>query len=358
MSASVRSRRLFAFVALFTALWTAAASADAHEDLYFDVGVRGTGSATIHADVYNNPANRGAVTIMAVHGFTEVGSMFGPLASAIYADSTLGQVVKRIVSIDLIGHGLSSLPTLPSPTTFGDLLIEDNVSVVIQSIDKLRILNKGPQIVMAHSMGGLALQAAQETLLAQNSSLAKHGVFGAILIASVPNRGVSWTQLLSPDPSPFVVVSPTLGAYIDVPPAIARLGGGYTLRSGLGTTPPPIAPNTPSEAVFIANDWSGLEPLTTALELVGTSAPLWRPLVRQNAFALSKGTVLTVLGFSQDVLAPIEDQDDLYTYLTGNSSTGLFSLFRPIVASDAVHAMFVSNPTGLLAALKNGVIHP
>jgi hypothetical protein len=56
------------------------------------------------------------------------------------------------------------------------------------------------------------------------------------------------------------------------------------------------------------------------------------------------------------VLTPAIDQDDLYRYLTGLPSTGV-TLYRPIVADDAVHSMFVSNPTGLLTALKNGVLH-
>jgi hypothetical protein len=38
------------------------------------------------------------------------------------------------------------------------------------------------------------------------------------------------------------------------------------------------------------------------------------------------------------------------------SATGL-TLYRPVVADDAVHSMFISNPTGMIDALKNGVIH-
>jgi hypothetical protein len=115
-------------------------------------------------------------------------------------------------------------------------------------------------------------------------------------------------------------------------------------------------PNTPSVATFVANNWVGPEPITTLLELVGTSAPLWRPFVRQNAFQLQNGTVLTVIAGSQDVLTPQVDQPILYTYLTGLSATGR-TLYRPVNTDDAVHSMYISNPTGLLDALKNGVIH-
>jgi hypothetical protein len=40
--------------------------------------------------------------------------------------------------------------------------------------------------------------------------------------------------------------------------------------------------------------------------------------------------------------------------LTGKPSTGA-TPYRPIVANDAVHSMYISNPTGLIAALKSGV---
>jgi hypothetical protein len=90
------------------------------------------------------------------------------------------------------------------------------------------------------------------------------------------------------------------------------------------------------------------------LELTGTNPPT-RPFARQNAFALQKHTILSVLSFSQDVLAPAVDQPALYTYLTGLPSTGS-TLYRPIVAADAVHSMYISNPAGLISALKNGVL--
>jgi pimeloyl-ACP methyl ester carboxylesterase len=353
MNTRARIIKLAGLSAVLSALVSTTALASpppAHEDLSFNVSLRGTGSVSIHADVFNNPANCGALTIMAVHGFTERGSMWEPLSSAIFADGALGLAVKRIIAIDMPAHGGSGVPSLPSPLLFGDLLIEDNVSVVIQSIDALKAMGKGAQIVMGHSMGGLEVQASQEALLAQNSSLAKHGVFGAILVDAVPARGTQWTQLVTPDVTQFIVNDPTLGTIVNVPAAIEPFAGGFTTLSGS------IAPNTPTPATFTANNWVGPEPITTAAELIGTSAPLWRPAVRQNAFCLANATVLTVIAGSQDVLTPIVDQGILYTYLTGLPSTGL-TLYRPVIADDAVHSLYISNPTELLAALSNGVIH-
>jgi pimeloyl-ACP methyl ester carboxylesterase len=307
--------------------------------------LRETGRATIHANVYENPLHRGVTTILAVHGLTEVGSMYEPLANAVFADPVLGRSVRRIVAIDLPGHGLSGSPTLPSPLKFSDLLIEDNVSVVIQAIDALRARHLGAQVLLGHSMGGLAVQAAQETLLAQGSSLAGHGIFAAVLIAAVPALGSVWTQPPPADLSSFVINDPALGMILDLPPAVAQVAGGYTTLAGT------LAADAPSVQTIADNGWVGIEPLTTVLELTGTSAPLIRPAVRQGAFAPRHGTILTVISFSQDVLTPAVDQDDLYLYLTGKSGPR----YHTVVADDAVHAMFVSNPTGLLAALREDV---
>jgi pimeloyl-ACP methyl ester carboxylesterase len=342
----IRSWQLCLLATLVSVLQTSAAFANPPAtDIDFDVSMRGTGSATIHAAIYTNPANCGVTTILAVHGLTETASTFQPLADAIFADSLLGRSVKRVISIDLPGHGETGFPTLPSGVRFGDLTIEDNVSVVIQSIDVLRSRNLGAQVIIGHSMGGLAVQAAQEALLSAGSSLAKHGVVGAILIAAVPNRGSVWTQPAPADLSQFLVTTDELGTYLDLPPAVAQVAGGWTNLSGQ------LVSNVPTVAQIAANGWVGPEPITTLVELTGTTAPAIRPNTRQGAFALRNGTILSVISFSQDVLAPAVDQDDLYLYLTGNSGP----LYRPIVAPDAVHSMFMSNPTGLVSALRNGV---
>jgi pimeloyl-ACP methyl ester carboxylesterase len=160
------------------------------------VSIRGAGRATIAAHVFENPMHRGAVNVLAVHGPAETGFVFEPLAQAIFADPSLGRAVRRVVAIDLSGHGDSSDPTtLPAGATFADLTTEDEVSVVIQSIDALRQLCVLPSAIVAHSMGGLEVQGAQQELLDEGSSLAAHGIFGAVLLAPVPVANVPWVRL-------------------------------------------------------------------------------------------------------------------------------------------------------------------
>jgi pimeloyl-ACP methyl ester carboxylesterase len=330
----------------------ATASSAAQSDVYFDVSVRGTGTATIHAAVHTNPSCARGTTLLAVHGFTETANMWQPLAEAVFADEQLGERVQRLVAIDLPAHGESSPPTgLPAGVRFGDLLVEDNASVVIQALDALRARGLGARVIIGHSMGALAVQTVQELLLAQGSSLAARGVFGAVLIAPVPAHGLPWHP---PPPSSgeaqFVVNDPVLGSYFYLPPFAWPFSGGFTTFAGT------LAPGTPTPAEVEANDLSGIEPLLIALQLReqtvplpgGGSLTLQRPTVREGAFALRRGTALSVIAFSQDILTPAVDLDDLYRHLLGRN--GL--LYREIVADDAVHAMVISNPQGMIEALR------
>jgi pimeloyl-ACP methyl ester carboxylesterase len=340
-------------------LTSATASAQSHSDVTFSASVRGV-STTLHADVYTNSRpDHGQLTILAVHGLTETGSMWAPLATAIFADSNLTNRVARVIAIDLPGHGQSVPPTLPSPLKFGDLLIEDNASIVIQAIDALGAQGLAPTWIMGHSMGGLAVQLAQEQLLSVGSSLAQHGVSRATLVAAVPARGTVWTQG-GGDSSAFIVTDPVLGTILNVPTAYCGVTGGFTTLSNT------LVPGAPDLATCLANGWSGIEPINAVVELVGaycvgnpdspSSVGLCRPYVRPMAFAPTNGTRLTVIGFSQDILTPIVDQDDLYTYLTGVSANSEDPpyLFRPVVSATAVHSTFVADPAAVVSAIRNG----
>jgi pimeloyl-ACP methyl ester carboxylesterase len=314
----------------------------AQSDVYFDVTVRQTGKATLHAHVFKNPnpAAASGRTILAVAGLVESASTFGPLAQAFFADSTLKNRVKQVVALNFVAHGESSAPSgLPSPTRFGDLLIEDYIDNLVQAIEALRSRGYAANILIGHSMGGLVVQGAQEKLLAQNSSLAAKGIRGAILLAPTPCAGSPYTPPATADNSAFLIHDPVLGSYLDLPPAIWRIAGQFTTPAGT------LVANAPSEAVIASKDYSSIEPLNVLLQL-GALVP--RPGARQGAFALRNGTVLAVLSFSLDVLIqPAQDQA-LYTYLLGREG----ALYRPISASDAVHSMYISNPTGMIAALR------
>jgi pimeloyl-ACP methyl ester carboxylesterase len=314
------------------------------KQLCFDVALAG-GSNEVCADVHQNPRAPLGVTILAIHGFTETAKVFEPLANAIFADRLLRFTVKRVIALDLPGHGMSEAPVGLPNALFGELTLHDNVSVVIQAIDTLRARGVGPRVIMGHSMGGLAIQGAQEALLGAGSSLAAHGVQRAVLIAPVPALEATWTQPAGADLTPFIVMDDAaLGPYLDLSPEAAMFGGGYTTTSGV------LASNTPS--VEEIADTVGWEPLTTTLQLVGQAQGLPRLSAREGAFALRRGTLLSVIGFSEDVLTPADDLDDLYEHLLGREG---FRYFR-IEGPDAVHNMFIADPVGMLSAVRGSLL--
>ena len=330
-----------------------AQAADApRSTLELPVALRGAGSATIHATIFESSRVTCGTTVLAVHGLVETGATYEPLARALLDDATLGARVQRVIAIDMVGHGGSSLPRdLPQGARFGDLTIDDNVSVVRQVIDALREQNLAPSVLVGHSMGGLAVQGLQESLLASGSSLAQRGIEHAILLAPVPAHGLQWTQPPAGDTSAFVMQDPALGAYFALPPAF-WIAQAFTSTKGVQ------APNAPSAAEVAERGYSAREPLTTLLQLTeaplpqpdGKTLTLARPSARAGAFAPDKGTRLTVVGFSEDVLVPASDLDDLAAHLTGGQSA-----YVGVTADDAVHSMFISNPSVVLEALRSSL---
>lgn len=360
------------FLNLFTATVLGACAAEGEEplaletasdsqqlatpDLTFTVSLRKTGKASVHAAVFDNgnPRCGANATVLALHGLAETGATFGPLAEKLFADPELGRRVARVVALDLVGHGKSGLPEgLPEGAKFGDLTIEDNVDVIIQSIRALRQRGLGPQVIVGHSMGGLEVQAVQERLLSQGSSLAALGIRKAVLFAPVPAHGRPWTTPDASATAQFVVQDPALGSYLSLPPEV-------WLAQSFFTPAGTVSSGTITPAEVAERGYVGREPLTTLLQLVESPIPsasgelktLPRPSVRAGAFAPLRGTQLTLFAFEQDTLVPADNLGDLYGHLTGDTSAK--GLVR-VTSSDATHCMYISNPSALLAPLKSAL---
>ncbi len=311
----------------------------------FPVELRG-GQAEISATIFENPKSFcfGA-TILAVHGLTETAETWRPLTEQMFATQPWGKTVKRVIAIDLPGHGNSPIPTGLPGGTFGQLLIDDNMSVIYQSIVALQAMDMAPRVIMGHSMGGLAIQGLQEALIAQEASFAYLGIFRTILIAPVPVASSVWTQGPASDVTSYILGEEDgpLGQYVYFPAIVQQLyGGSYnTLTGG-------VVPNVPS--LELVETYNAPEPLWTLSQLTGASPLLpARPDAREGAFSIMRGTLLNVISFSQDVLVPAGDLDDLYAYLTG-TSLGMF--YRNIEQDDACHSMHISNPAAVVNVLK------
>ena len=318
-----------------------ASSALADSSFCFDAQMLG-GSAEVCADVHDNPDALTGETILAVHGFTEAAKSWEPLIGALFDAPSWEHRVKRFIAIDLPGRGNSPMPEGLPGGVFGDLYDEDFIDIVVQAIRALNDEGMGPDILMGHSMGGLAVQGVQEQLLSEGSSLADLGVSQAVLLGALPGLGAVWNQVRFPD---FVLDLFTQGApdgpygqYIFFPPPVARTGPGFlTLAGELATNTPPV------EEIAV-----GAEPYNCTHQINANPDFPPRPFVRQGAFSTTLGTRLMVVAFSQDAFVPPADEAALYEYLTGIPG-GAF--FRLIETPQAVHNMYITEPGVVVDAL-------
>ncbi len=321
-------------------------AASAASEISFPVTLRG-GSAQITVTIFENPKGWcGGANILAVHGLTGNANTWQPLAEAMFAEPGWGRTIKRVIALDLPGHGKSPIPYNLAGGPWGNLLIDDNISVIMQTILALHAKNLGPRVIMGHSMGGLAIQGLQEGLLKTDLSLAHLGIFRAVLLAPVPAYGAEWTQGPEADLTPFIFGTqgdPVVGQYLFIPAEYAALGTDWM---DLNYITVPNRPSVEAIATYVAP-----EPLYTLLQLVGRLEPMGyaRPAAREGAFNIMNGTLLNLVSFSQDNLVPQANLDALYPYLTG-SPLNLF--YRPIDTADACHNMLISNPAKVAKTLK------
>ncbi len=293
--------------------------------------------------VFENPkAWCAGATALAVPGLAENAETWRPLAKKIFNAPLYGNTVKRIIALDLPGHGKSAPPIGLPNVLFGELLIDDNISIILQSILTLQEMDMAPRVIMGHSMGGLAVQGLQEELLKSDLSLAHLGIFRAILFAPVPARDSEWDMNDGGGIDDFIFTTPELGTYMKLTPEADLYGGSYTVLDGT------IVPNAPSLEEL--ERYGSMEPIFTILQLTGANPELPpRPYARQGAFSIVNGTILNLIAFSQDVLVPEANLNALYTYLT-DCNLNLF--YRKIDKPDACHSMTISNPAEVVKALS------
>lgn len=319
------------------------------------VSVLGTGKANIYARIEENPSVAQGATIFDVHGLASTGRVFDKLTRALWNDPSQAARVKRVITIDMPGHGGSSFPTnLPQGKNFGSLSLDDNVNVILQCLDALRAKSMGPQLIVGHSMGALALTAAQQRLVDQGSSFAKIGVTYVLLIAPVPSHGLAWTQPSSAETDklmPFVKIDATKGIYVQLPPEEWILAS-FVDKTGKITAAAPTA------ADVVKLGYLAPEPVITLMQLTERTftlpgqppaAPMSRPTVNKGVFGPDSGTKLAVVSFSEDGLLLPSDVKAYYEHLT-TDTTGF--RFLAVSNPDAVHNMTISNPAHVIEAMK------
>lgn len=309
----------------------------------FQALVQNGALVSINTDVLNNPnSNRGS-TVLMIHGMNHDGDNFRPLSQYLFAHPPGGQVVKRVLLLNMPGHGGSGLPYGCNNVTYSDLDLNDYAGVVIQSLLFYARRDMSPSVIVAHSMGGLVTQLAQEKLLNFGLNLNNLGIDKVNLIGSSSSGSLvdpfledgTGLYLLSL----YTVQDPIKGpiASIDIPSWLnffftPDLNGSFVP----GTPTPTIA------ARYYADESSG-----AASQTLGTQD--MRPLVRDGVFAASRGTKLRVIVGAVDPFNSLDQQKALYLQLTGDQT---YSGVRLINTPDSVHDQHISNPAAVAGKLN------
>ena len=307
-----------------------------------DIALRPGVTAEIYLTVFVDPRHRchGKV-VLAIPGLASTAATFGPFADAIFEHHE-GRRVCRVVAVDFPGHGSSGLP---AGIAFGDLLLDDYVTVILASLERLPQFGLRPDVLVGHSQGGLLIQMVQQRLKNGGTNLRRaFGIEHALLLASVAPREIPWQFVESGAANgllaQLLAFDPALGAYVHVPDA---LWPSFSFANLAGM----IVPGAPTPAEVVANRYNGPEPLLGALQLIG-APPLARPSIDAGIFAPDARTTLRVVSFEHDIFMTPGEEAALYEHLTGDSGvTGLVEVVGP----SAVHGMVISDPAAVLDAL-------
>jgi len=317
-------------------------------DINFQVQLRSNVSVELGATVLVNPRNPNfGFQLLLLNGTGQTANTFRRLIQAIFSDS-LGFLVSKAVLLNYPGHGNSGYP---NGIQFGSLTMDDYVTSLLASLDKLPQLGLRPNVLLGHSLGAEIIMLAQQRLINQGVSLrSKFGIGGAIFLAPDIPGPLPWAFVDSGAAGPlvaqFVRQDPLLGSVLDIPPP-AWVSLFYSDRAGN------IIPNatTPEEAV--SQGFISLDSATVGAELIGATGS--RPTISQGIFSLNRGTVTSVVTFEQDGLYgfPTEHRD-LYSFITQDQDG---KLFFTVNGADTIHNLHIVNPNSILTAVKTALLN-
>jgi hypothetical protein len=199
-------------------------------------------------------------------------------------------------------------------------------------------------------MGGIDIPLAQQRLVDRGSSLrdAYHVEHVALFSPGAWPGGLPCSLCSNPTVggafAAFTVVDSVRGSYVQLPPAVLIA----LAWSGPNGT---LAPGAPTPAEVTALGWGSDESNTAFAHLLGTPT-IPRATFDTGIFGRRFGTKLDVVGFQNDTIVPPAEAEAAYQYATGESPA---SGFTTVDGADAVHGKLISDPAGVLAAIKGRV---
>lgn len=317
-----------------------------YEIMVRDIALRPGVSVDVRVFVFVNEKHpcRGR-THFAIHGGLHTAAVWGPLAEALFVDNPAGPVACRVAAIDLIGRGGSGLPT---GTTLGEMLLDDQVTAILATLEALVEGEKGGmkiRTILAQSQGALLVQMAQQRLVDRGSSLREeYGVRKAIMLTPAAPAAVPW--FLADGPQAAFIVS--LFTVVNPPPLgdLVAFDDLSWISFNFTTFCCGVAATAPTPAEVAAAGYNSPEPLQSSLQIAGLP-PQTRPQVDAGVFGPTSGTELYVVGFSEDTTILFSETMMTYIHLTGDQQLERFVL---VADPEAVHATHISDPVLLLEA--------
>jgi pimeloyl-ACP methyl ester carboxylesterase len=314
----------------------------------FTVNLGASGTAEISAAVLTRQGPPAGETVLVVPGFAQTAASFDALARGLF-DPGFGNKVQRVIVLDMPSHGRSGNPSV---TPLGFLMTADYVNVLLESLRTLNANNIRPTTLIGHSLGGEIVLLTQQRLIDNRSSLRQaFGVSNVVLLAPALPAPLPWAFADSGAPAaillPWLRFDPVLGPVIDFPPPVWRAVF-YQDLNGV------IPAGAPTEAQIVSRRFHAVESAVLGNEI--TALPRnFRPFIGGELFVRARGTVVGVVALSQDILFRPQEEQALYTYITGDKKLTFFTV---VTAPDAVHNLHTFKPEPLLHAIKKVMIAP
>ena len=320
------------------------------------VSLPGGGMVDIRINNYENPSkNDGNKTLFAVHGLAHTGATFELLANEVFK-KTGSDKIDRVLALNFPGRNGSGLP---SKLVFGELTVEDYTAVLLGVLDQLA-KQVNIESIVGHSMGGLIVQTAQNSLRSAGTSLQKeYGIKNVYLVApSIPNP-LQWLFVDSGAASGILAMlirfDPSLGAYLQLLSSNGEEQAdllGFWLTFFFTNSSREFVAGTPFTTALESNYVSN-EALIMTLQLSGSNGFV-RPSVNPGIFNERVQKCFRIVTFSEDLAVPgenlLQEYQDLANFLTGNAQSANVVL---IDAPDAVHDMLIANPTEVAKAITS-----
>ena len=313
----------------------------------FTINLRNNVSVEMGATIISKSQHgKKGASMLVLNGTAQTAKTFTALAQSVIASNAN---VSTMILLDYPDHGNSGTP-VGGGVKFGDLNMDDYVTALLGSLDRLDDLHIEPSALMGHSVGAEIIQMAQ-TRLANNGDTLRHkfGIKAAVFLVPDIANPLQWAAIdagaADPLAAAFIRNDQALGNIFD----LLTIPGGPETWVGLfyGNLAGTVIPGAPTPSQAIVNGFVSFDSSAMVKQLIGLpdtpgGARKPRPAIGANIFSKSKGTTVGVVALEQDGLYVFPDEHKaVYEFVTGDQADSLFFAFA---GPNTVHNIHTITP--------------